>query len=107
MGVEFTLREAFTQARRYRDAMDRYEEERVRNPRAIPPRYNERLEILADVLDGNIMIHAHSYRADEILMLLDVVQDRSEEHTSELQSRGHLVCRLLLEKKKKKYKNTR
>src|SRR5690625_6122219 len=27
--------------------------------------------------------------------------DRSEEHTSELQSRGHLVCRLLLEKKNK------
>src|SRR5207253_11369284 len=31
---------------------------------------------------------------------------RSEEHTSELQSRGHLVCRLLLEKKKKKSNNT-
>src|SRR5690554_7549719 len=31
---------------------------------------------------------------------------RSEEHTSELQSRPHLVCRLLLEKKKKKKKNT-
>src|SRR5437870_5847562 len=30
------------------------------------------------------------------------VNNRSEEHTSELQSRGHLVCRLLLEKKKKK-----
>src|SRR2546422_7512339 len=30
--------------------------------------------------------------------------DRSEEHTSELQSRLHLVCRLLLEKKKKKQK---
>src|SRR2546428_5289134 len=29
---------------------------------------------------------------------------RSEEHTSELQSRSDLVCRLLLEKKKKKYK---
>src|SRR5690625_6179357 len=29
---------------------------------------------------------------------------RSEEHTSELQSRGHLVCRLLLEKKKDKRK---
>src|SRR5437870_10482143 len=28
---------------------------------------------------------------------------RSEEHTSELQSRGHLVCRLLLEKKKEQY----
>src|SRR3989442_2758833 len=30
-------------------------------------------------------------------------QPRSEEHTSELQSRPHLVCRLLLEKKKKQY----
>src|SRR5690554_7090202 len=32
---------------------------------------------------------------------------RSEEHTSELQSRPHLVCRLLLEKKKKKKKQTK
>src|SRR2546422_3677119 len=31
---------------------------------------------------------------------------RSEEHTSELQSRLHLVCRLLLEKKKKTYPHT-
>src|SRR2546422_845933 len=34
-------------------------------------------------------------------------RERSEEHTSELQSRLHLVCRLLLEKKKKKENNTR
>src|SRR6266498_1225505 len=33
--------------------------------------------------------------------------DRSEEHTSELQSRPHLVCRLLLEKKKKKRKKNK
>src|SRR2546422_1828994 len=32
--------------------------------------------------------------------------ERSEEHTSELQSRLHLVCRLLLEKKKKKKQTT-
>src|SRR2546422_2035255 len=32
----------------------------------------------------------------------DTISMRSEEHTSELQSRLHLVCRLLLEKKKKK-----
>src|SRR5688572_30918007 len=32
---------------------------------------------------------------------------RSEEHTSELQSQSNLVCRLLLEKKKKKHPNTR
>src|SRR5690625_1610325 len=31
---------------------------------------------------------------------MDMQKERSEEHTSELQSRGHLVCRLLLEKKK-------
>src|SRR2546422_10201893 len=40
----------------------------------------------------------HAKRADEALV------NRSEEHTSELQSRLHLVCRLLLEKKKKKKK---
>src|SRR5690349_21970856 len=36
----------------------------------------------------------------------EMVQKRSEEHTSELQSRRDLVCRLLLEKKKKKKKRT-
>src|SRR3989449_150211 len=36
--------------------------------------------------------------------LLEAAHGRSEEHTSELQSRLHLVCRLLLEKKKKKEK---
>src|SRR5690625_6900867 len=35
-------------------------------------------------------------------LLLTASRARSEEHTSELQSRGHLVCRLLLEKKKSK-----
>src|SRR5690625_5501544 len=36
--------------------------------------------------------------------LLDKRERRSEEHTSELQSRGHIVCRLLLEKKKTRKK---
>src|SRR2546422_6536618 len=43
-------------------------------------------------------------RLAELLALMEVRDDhvhRSEEHTSELQSRLHLVCRLLLEKKKK------
>src|SRR5688572_32491980 len=35
------------------------------------------------------------------------VNNRSEEHTSELQSQSNLVCRLLLEKKKKKNKKTK
>src|SRR3712207_8569212 len=41
------------------------------------------------------------HRADPLPAGLDDVLGRSEEHTSELQSRQYLVCRLLLEKKKK------
>src|SRR5690625_3135012 len=37
--------------------------------------------------------------ADEPMLVKPIQMNRSEEHTSELQSRGHLVCRLLLEKK--------
>src|SRR5690625_6320199 len=49
----------------------------------------------------------HQLTRDEIVQMVELligrveVQLRSEEHTSELQSRGHLVCRLLLEKKKR------
>src|SRR5258708_26446923 len=39
--------------------------------------------------------------AEERIVLAGAVHGRSEEHTSELQSPDHLVCRLLLEKKKK------
>src|SRR5690625_5471815 len=39
-----------------------------------------------------------SKRVNELLLSDDIITRRSEEHTSELQSRGHLVCRLLLEK---------
>src|SRR5689334_24024674 len=37
--------------------------------------------------------------------IMDSIKERSEEHTSELQSQFHLVCRLLLEKKKKIHNN--
>src|SRR3712207_7875632 len=52
----------------------------------------------ADQLDGGVA-HPPAGRGQR---LPDVLQDggRSEEHTSELQSRQYLVCRLLLEKKK-------
>src|SRR5688572_31322015 len=46
------------------------------------------------------------YEGDDQLVWLsgEITQDRrSEEHTSELQSQSNLVCRLLLEKKKKKW----
>src|SRR2546430_8257145 len=41
------------------------------------------------------------------VLLVPILGIRSEEHTSELQSQSNLVCRLLLEKKKKPYAGTR
>src|SRR3989442_3181886 len=41
-----------------------------------------------------------------LVMAFSTTSSRSEEHTSELQSRPHLVCRLLLEKKKNTKKNS-
>src|SRR2546430_10797145 len=43
----------------------------------------------------------HRLNADEAKKLAEILGVRSEEHTSELQSQSNLVCRLLLEKKKK------
>src|SRR5690606_40793185 len=48
--------------------------------------------------DGDMVRSAYTLHAEDD----DFSQPRSEEHTSELQSRENLVCRLLLEKKKKK-----
>src|SRR5690625_7839663 len=45
---------------------------------------------------GMLVVRSSSHGMD-----VPILCPRSEEHTSELQSRGHLVCRLLLEKKKK------
>src|SRR5699024_12790602 len=49
------------------------------------------------------LLHVHYYSHVRYWQMVLHVPMRSEEHTSELQSRFDLVCRLLLEKKKKKY----
>lgn len=75
MGVEYVLRETFSKARRYAEAWRQYEAELATNPRAISPAYNGQLEIMSGILSGDILIHCHSYRADEILMLMQVLED--------------------------------
>ncbi len=76
MGVEFVIRSALTEAREYREKWDTYNEQKKRRGfRGAPPVYDDRLEVLAEVLRGNITIHCHSYRADEILMIMDVCRD--------------------------------
>src|SRR5690625_2610074 len=59
------------------------------------------------VIDSILIKHEKEISKDLLNFKIDVSKNytlrgniRSEEHTSELQSRGHLVCRLLLEKKK-------
>src|SRR2546422_5714128 len=47
-----------------------------------------------------VVDHRAEDRKRPVAVVHDLEQARSEEHTSELQSRLHLVCRLLLEKKK-------
>src|SRR5258708_26429501 len=48
-----------------------------------------------------LSVHDHGAVSARVPVLAASPPDRSEEHTSELQSPDHLVCRLLLEKKKK------
>src|SRR2546422_4885627 len=54
---------------------------------------------------GKTWNHVGLDETGRIGKILVDTKNRSEEHTSELQSRLHLVCRLLLEKKKKKNKS--
>src|SRR3989475_7213149 len=49
-----------------------------------------------------LVARAHRFLLRQVLLRLRQELLRSEEHTSELQSQSNLVCRLLLEKKKKK-----
>src|SRR2546429_3229817 len=61
------------------------------------------LQVLFELHAKRSVIPDRSGTAIDLRGLEDEAASRSEEHTSELQSRLHLVCRLLLEKKKKHY----
>jgi imidazolonepropionase-like amidohydrolase len=72
MGVEEVIRRSFTDAVDYMAAWDEYEAKRKRNETAIPPRRDLLMETMADILRGKIDIHAHCYRSDEMMMLLNL-----------------------------------
>lgn len=71
MGVEQVFRNAFSEAQIYMQEWDDYK----KGIRKTSPSYNLKNETVADILRGNILIHCHSYRADEILMLMKVLKD--------------------------------
>lgn len=78
MGVEAVITRALQEARQYRQEWERYEArvkvDPVQAKQLLAPRRDLRLEALRGVLDQEIRIHSHSYRADEILMLLRVAE---------------------------------
>src|SRR2546422_4770698 len=84
-----------------------------RPPRSTLFPYTTLFRSYRSTLDGRLLavnpalVRMLGYDSEEQLLAVNLARDvyadtaRSEEHTSELQSRLHLVCRLLLEKKKK------
>ena len=75
MGVEDVIREAFTQAKAYQQTWKDYNERVARGEQTLAPRRDLKLEPLVEVLEGKRLVHAHCYRADEILMLLRVADE--------------------------------
>jgi imidazolonepropionase-like amidohydrolase len=75
MGVEDVIRESFLEAKAYKNAWEDYRVRSAKGERLIAPRRDLKLEPLVEVLEGKRLVHAHCYRADEILMLLRVADE--------------------------------
>jgi imidazolonepropionase-like amidohydrolase len=99
MGVEEVIREAFTRARDYKSAWDEYRAAQKRGEKnLIPPRRDLQLEPLVEILEGKRYVHSHCYRADEILMLINLANEfgfkiRTFQHVLE----GYKVAREIAE----------
>ena len=76
MGVEAIIRDAFTAAGEYQARWQRYrsldDEERAGTR---PPRRDLELDALVEILQGTRIVHCHSYRQDEILMLVRLAEE--------------------------------
>ncbi len=74
-GVEAAMRRAFTEAQEYRKAWEDHGKARAAGKISTPPRRDLRLESLAGILAGEVRVHCHCYRADEILMVMKLAED--------------------------------
>jgi len=76
MGQEEVIRDAFTRARDYKRTWDEHRAATARNEKnLIPPRRDLQLEPLVEILEGKRLVHGHCYRADEIIMLLNIADE--------------------------------
>jgi imidazolonepropionase-like amidohydrolase len=69
-GVESIFQRGFRRAQEYRREWDEYKAAGSSGADPAPPRRDVRLEVLVGILEGEVNVHSHCYRADEILMLL-------------------------------------
>ena len=70
-GVEQLIRERFQAARDYKKAREAF----AKTHKGLPPRRDLQLDALVEILEGKRLVHSHAYRADEMLMLLQVGDD--------------------------------
>jgi N-acetylglucosamine-6-phosphate deacetylase len=75
MGVEQVIRDAFRAAQDYRHRHKTYDRNSKKQRKNVPPRIDLELEALAEILEGTRLLHCHSYRQDEILMLTRIAED--------------------------------
>jgi len=71
MGVEQIIADRFRMARDYEARWNEWE----RNGSGIPPRRDIRMDAIVDILNGDILVQSHSYRQDEILMLMRLAEE--------------------------------
>ncbi|HUR21222.1 MAG TPA: amidohydrolase family protein [Vicinamibacterales bacterium] len=74
-GVEFVIRDAFTRAKKYQKDWAAYNAATKAGQTIIPPRRDLQLDALVEVLEGKRLVHVHSYRADEILMMIRLADE--------------------------------
>jgi imidazolonepropionase-like amidohydrolase len=74
-GVEFVIRDAFSRAKVYQREWQDYERRRKSGEDASLPRRDLQLEPLVEILDGKRLVHSHTYRADETLMLIRLAEE--------------------------------
>lgn len=75
MGVEAVIRRGFNEARKYQEEWAQYRQQKATGATIFPPRRDLRLETLVGVMEGSVLVHAHCYRADEILMLIRIAEE--------------------------------
>ena len=75
MGVEQVIRDAFNAASDYKRKWNTYRRDVKLQRSIVPPRKDLELEALVEIMEGDRLLHAHSYRQDEILMLTRIAED--------------------------------